>query len=433
MLALPLYLLARDLTGDRLGAARLAAWGALIPSVGLFAPTWNTIYPVLCLLAFWLLLRALQTRRLGWAGAAGVVISLTTFLNFSVLPMLLLMGLFTLGYTLLTDPQRAAGVRALIWPVTVGAAFGVGLVSVWGVFWAVSGVSPVAILTETFTSHKDLVVREYAPWLVLHVWDVALFSGLPIAMLAVWGTVRALRNRSFGALDALTLSMAATVILVNFAGIVQGENARILIFYMPFLLVMGMGVLRDQPLRWQGAWLGTQAVVVLAMAYALYVVPLDMNLPNTGARTDIGGLDGVAFVPVEADFEGGEYAGRFGLRQMRHVADPAVQAITFEFEWVGNQPTERPYQIELIASAQDPELGLVQSQPLRWTPQSGYYPPTCWRDGEVVRDVIVLYVPVVSAPVVWEVLVRAVDERTGDVLRVAGGADALTLPPVRYP
>lgn len=429
LLAVPLYLTTRDLSGDRYAAARVAAWGALIPAVGLFAPTWNTLYPALCLFAFWLLLRALITRHLGWALAAGVVMSVTTFLNFAVLPMLLLMGLYTLGHTIWHD-RRADGLRALAWPVTIGVVFGVGLLSVWMVFTLATGVSPLDILRETFTAHGELVVREYLPWLVLHPWDVALFTGIPAAALAVWGAVRAARQ-PVGMLAVFTLSMAATVVLVNVVGIVQGENARILIYYMPLLLIMGALPRRSFGLRAELPLMGAQAVVLLAMAYALYVVPLDMNPPTETPRTDIGGLGDLPWTPVGGTLTSAAYVGDFSLTQYRTVGDPSVQAITFEFEWLGGTPTERPYQIELIARTVDPEVGALEVEPLRWTPQGGAYPPTCWRAGQVIRDVVVLNVPAVSAPVVWDVSLRAVDERTGDVM-LSDGAD-LPLAPVRYP
>jgi hypothetical protein len=89
--------------------------------------------------------------------------------------------------------------------------------------------------------------------------------------------------------------------------------------------------------------------------------------------------------------------------------------------------TERPYHFELIAEADDPELGRVVSEPFVWMPQGGGYLTTCWRAGDSIRDVVVLPVPSVSAPVVWTVTLRAVDERTGD------RAGQVTLAQVKYP
>lgn len=426
--AIPLYFIARDLTGDKHKATRIALWVGLIPALSMFAPTWNTLYPMLCLWAFWMLLRGLMFYGWGWIFGAGVVMSLTTFLNFSVLPMLLLMGIFTLMKTLwVTDSQRLAGFRALIWPVTVGVIFGAGLLSLWVIFAWVTGVSPLAILRETFTAHSDLVVRDYAPWLILHAWDVLLFTGLPAALLAVWGTIYAIRAGQRDALAAFTLSMGLTFILVDFAGIVQGENARILIFYMPFLLVMGTVLRQNLAVRWEMGWLTTQAVVLLAMAAVLPVVPLDMNPQVFAPRSDIGGLGDIAWTTSGEQVSSANYEGAFALNQHRHVGDPAVQAITFELLWEGISPTERPYQMEMVASTQDPEVGFLQSEPLIWTPQGGAYPPTCWQTGQMINDVVVLHVPAVSAPVVWDVDITARDSRTGDTLQT------LRLAPVSYP
>jgi hypothetical protein len=95
---IPLYFVVRDLSGDAGTARRAVLWFPLVPSVLLFAPTWNTLYPALSVLAFALLVRGLLRRRMVYVLLAGLVMSFTTFLNFAVLPVLLLFGLFTLGY-----------------------------------------------------------------------------------------------------------------------------------------------------------------------------------------------------------------------------------------------------------------------------------------------------------------------------------------------
>lgn len=429
--AVPLYFIARDLTGDRWLAVRVAGWWPLVPAALLFAPTWNTVYPTLCALAFWLLLRANQTAAVRYAALSGLVMGLTTLLNFAVLPFFLLAGLFTLGYQLYAasgQPLRALYRTRLASSVRIGAVFGGGVLVPWLILTLVSGVSPLDILSKTFGAHADLVRREYLPWLILHPYDVLLFTGLPAAMLAVWGVVRVLRARRVDATGVFTLAMALTVLLVNAAGIVQGENARILIFYMPFLLLAGLtvtGESSDAPL------LGAQAGVVLAMAAVLAVVPLDLNPMPQAPRTDIGSLGDVPWTDDGVTFTSDAYRGAFSLLRYRWVGDPSRQALTYEFEFVGSEPTERPYQFELVARA-DSELGEIVSEPFRWWSQGGEYLPACWRDGDIVRDTVVMPLPPVPHPVVWDVVLRAVDERTGDVM-LTSGETARTLAPVQYP
>ena len=77
-------------------------------------------------------------------------------------------------------------------------------------------------------------------------------------------------------------------------------------------------------------------------------------------------------------------------------------------------------------------MGEIISEPFRWWSQGAEYPPTCWRSGEIIRDTIVMPLPPVPHPVIWDVILRAVDERTGSVMLTAG-ANALQLAPVSYP
>ncbi|GIK27866.1 MAG: hypothetical protein BroJett007_10040 [Chloroflexota bacterium] len=558
--ALPIFGIARDLTGDRMLAARIAGWWALVPAVLMFAPTWNTLYSTLCALAFWLLLRGLRSEQMGWVLGAGLVTALTTFLNFAVLPFLLLAGLFTLGWCALTprpplpqgegensgqdsgsaltprpplpqgegensgrdsgstltprpplpqgegensgqdsgstltprpplpqgegknsgrdsgstltprpplpqgegensgrDPDSALGTQhsalstrhsalgtrhsalntrhfALLRAAWVGLVFGIGLAAPWIAYTVVTGVSPLDILRVTFGSHSELVQRAYLPWLLLHPYDVLLFTGLPASILAIWGAVRAIRLWRWDSLTVFALAMAVTIVAVDVAGIVQGENARILSFYMPFLLLMGAVVLRERASRYDLPLFGAQALVVLAMAAVLYVVPLDLDPMPDGPRQDIGGLGDVAWTDADEALWSTVRTvdpGAFTLEQYRWVGDPSRQALTYEFEFHGHTPAERPYQFELVATAQTDE-GTIVSDPFRWWAQGASYPPTCWRNGEVIRDTVVMPLPPVPHPVVWTVTLRAVDERTGRVLPVVG-QDALTLAPVSYP
>lgn len=479
--ALPIAMIAFDLTGKRRVALWAALWWPLVPTVLMFAPTWNTVYPALCALAFALLLRGLLRGRMLYLFAAGVVMSVTTFLNFSVLPALLLFGLFTLGFYLVsiqkpdsvgTRPASSASpislTHRIMRAVIAGLWFGAGLLVVWVIFFLVTRLTPLDLLRMTFGAHGDLVQREYLPWLILHPYDVLMFIGWPLALLAVVGMARAFMNLtpksplrsgegtlilplsnlergSGGEVYILfALSLLLTFILVDLAGIVQGENARILAFYAPFFLICAIGfgyagtpnAVSDAspPLHAMERGSGgevlfaAQALTVLVMAAVLPVVPLDLNPQPEGPRQDIGGLgDGLAFIASGAQFTGETHVGAFRLDQYRFIADPGAQAITFEFLWMGESQPERPYQFEMVAHAENSIDGQITSEPFRWYAQGGNYLPTCWRAGEVIRDTVVLPLPPVSEPVVWDVTLRAVDERTGDF------AGETVLGPVRYP
>jgi hypothetical protein len=442
----PIYAATHQLTGDRRRATWAALWWPLLPTILMFAPTWNTLYPALCALAFALLLRGLgdaRRHRPMLIFAAGLVMSITTFLNFSVLPAFLLFGLFTLSVCVLGTPadDRLSGLARA---VRAGLIFGAGLLVVWVIFALATGLTPLDLLRVTFEKHSALVQRDYLPWLILHPYDTLMFIGWPLAALAIWRIWQASRRgaSALARADLLALALALTVLLVNFAGIVQGENARILAFYAPFFVIVAVGLggheRRDTEseteaddearARPYGALFIAQALTVLVMGAVLPVVPLDLNPQPTGPRADIGGLgEGLAFIESGARFASSAYAGAFTLDRYRFIADPSAQAISFEFAWRGETPTERPYQFEMVATAENPADGVVTSAPFRWTAQGGNYPPTCWRAGDSIRDTVVLPLPPVSQPVVWTVVLRAFDARTGDF------AGETTLGPVRYP
>jgi hypothetical protein len=441
---LPIVRSAKLLFDDEQVAMRLAIWWPLVPTVLLFAPTWNTVYPALVVTAFMFLLMGMVSassrRSVFYLLLAGVVMSLTTFLNFAVLPLLLLFGLFTLGYWLFTK-ERAGG---LLWPVKVGFWFGIGLISTWLVYWLVAGNTPLDIWRMTVEEHSALVKRDTLPWLILHPYDVLLFVGWPLAGLFVWGAALALRQsfhqrdqKLLSAGSVLAISTLMTFVLVNLSGIAQGENARIMSFYAPFFLLSAGGVLAAKSPRWDWPLLTTQAATVLVMAAVLAVVPLDLNPQPKTPYPDTTGTQQFDPKPIGATFTSSTYRGKFTLDGYWLIPDIAAQMLTIGLYWQGDEQVERPYHFEISARAENDIDGKINAEPFRWQAQGGYYLPTCWQPGDEVFDLIQIPLPTVSAPVVWSLEFRAYDVRTGDVMQItrAGGDDSapFILADVNYP
>ena len=433
LLALPVYAAARTLTGDADAALRVAAWSPLFPTVLLFMPVWNVLYPALVATSFALLLQ--ERRRALFAFLAGAVFSVTTFLNFAVLPVLLIYGLFVLGDGLRREDDSRAG---LLGAVKIGVWFGLGLLVCWVPYALATGITPLDIWQVTQEEHSALVQRDYLPWLLLHPYDTLLFIGWPVTALFFAGIVRAWKSRrTLTRVDLLAAATFTTMLAVNLVGIAQGENGRIMSFYAPFILLAGAGIIAQRMRGWDFPLLATQALTVLVMAAVLPVVPLDLNPPPSQPRTDIARLDGLDLLPVEATFSSTAFDGAFRLASHRFVADLSAQAITLETVWEGDQRPERPYLIEVVARANNDIDGDIITEPYRWQTQRGNYLPTCWRPGDVIPDVEVIPLPAVSAPVVWTLSLRMVDARSGDVMTVTlpdgTRTDVVTLAPVNYP
>lgn len=429
LMVIPVYCATQTLTGEPQLARRAAHWSPLVPALLLFTPTWNTLYPFLGSAAFALLAAGIKSRRVNLVIAGGIVMSGATFLNFSVLPILLLCGLYTLAYWFFIARQESPSVR-WYWTIQIGAWFGLGLSFTWFIFWLYAGYTPLEIFQVALDQHRTLVKRNYWVWIGMHLYDTFLFIGFPLVFLALATAMQTLQKikaqRDIVASDVLAGVLFVTILALALSGSVQGENGRILMFYAPFLIMVSAPFWARSAL-WDMPVMVMQAGTVLVMGAVLVVVPLDLNPQVTAPRTDIPAFDSLEWRTVHTDFSSAQYAGRFRLERYRFIADPAQQAITVELQWAGDERTERPYQFQIIAYAENEIDGAIESMPYTWYPQNGNYLTPCWRNGDIIREVIIVPLPPVSMPVVWRLELRAIDERTKDFAGVA------SLGPINYP
>lgn len=429
LMIIPIYSTAILLLDNHATALRIAQWSPLIPAIHLFAPTWNTLYPFLSIGAFAFLLWGLKKQLPLAMISAGIVMSFATFLNFSVIPILLLMGLFTLGYGFQARPRLAWH-----WPLQVGIWFGIGLASIWVIFWAYSAYTPFDLFATSLEQHKTLVKRDYWVWLFMNPYDTFLFIGWGIVWLVfvAWITdIRTIRNReAVSVFQIFSLSLLITMLALNLSGNVQGENGRILMFYAPFLLIVAGGHFFHTR-GWDLPLMALQVVTVVVMGAVMAVVPLDLNPPPTEPRQDIADLNTLPPQYTNAIFKSSRYDGEFRLESYRFIPDPTPnqERVTLQLDWLGIQPTERPYQFQVVAAMEIEGYGRFTLPAYRWYPQNGNYLTSCWRASDVIHDVVII--PLAPAPQgVWELELSAIDARTGDsagktILLIPYGIDAL--------
>lgn len=419
--AIPIFFLVRRLMGSSDLACRTVAWYAIIPTLTLFTPTWNVFYPVLVIGSMAFLAEGLplydgEKMRPIRLLLGGLIFSFCTLLNFAVLPVLLIFGLFTLG---------TVGLRR---GIVAGVWYGIGLIACWLVLGLASGITPLDIWTVTHKHHKEMASRDYLTWLILHPYDTLLFVGWPlvgVSLMAVWERLKSYRTtRALTSMDWLIVSLVITFSALNLVGIVQGENGRILSFYAPFIVVSTAVILKAHRPQWEMPLLGAQSLLLWGMAGFVWTMLLHLNPPPFAPFTDIIQLDEIAMQSSEIVFDGRDQRGEAILESYRYVADVGEQAITLETRWRGVERFERPYQFQVIAYAENSIDGEIVTEPQRWYAQHGNYLPTCWRDGDVIRDIHVLHMPTIAEPVVWELELQLFDESTDallpDVARIEG-------------
>ncbi|MAS33193.1 MAG: hypothetical protein CL610_04245 [Anaerolineaceae bacterium] len=411
---IPLYGVARRLIGaDK--ARTVVSWWPLIPALILFAPTWNTLYPLVALVAFWMLLRGLDGRA-GWLIASGLICGLLTFANFSMLPLLGLFGFYTLLHDLWHKRRR------WLHPVGVGLWFGVGLILPWVVFWLASGLTPVDLFNHSMANHL-ILDRPYVPWLWLHFWEWALLTGVPVIVLWLKGTWRQRQAVKPGAV--LGLALLLTMLVLIFAGIARGETGRVWLFFAPFVLICAAsGLPAQHQKRTWWAISGAQAALLLVVGATWLLI----NAPNiTPPPSPPGAV--VAERPVNAT-----WSNQFQLTGWD--AERIDDHLQLRLNWQTRESMTTPYWFAALLVAPD---GSVPQETIVWQALDTAYPTTCWKAGEIVGDTIDLPLPADPQPGEWWISLSVFADKEQPEVRLPVTApdgstdDQLGLGPVRLP
>lgn len=367
---LPLAAVARRMALD---APWLAPLWALVPAALMFAGSWNTVYPALSVAAFGLLLRGYDARRgAGWWAASGLIAGLLTFANFSMIPLVGLLGLYALLRHALNERQA----RVWWFPVQVGAWFALGLALPWLVFWALTGSAPFEMARVAFERHLELD-RPYVPWLWMHAWEWALLGGLPVVIAALLALVRWRRGE-----DVLPLALFGTLGLLLLSGTARGETGRVWLFLIPFALLSAgqwiarLGTPEERARAWRGLW-AAQGVLLLALASTWAV----MGAPDLAPHPDPPPARAAA-VPQDARFDP-------GFRLVGWSAEVDDGAVVLHLNWRSERQVTTPYYFAALPVGPDGTPG----EAVVWQPDETRYPVTCWRPGETVSDAVRLPLP----------------------------------------
>ncbi|HEV8254018.1 MAG TPA: hypothetical protein VGQ78_04640 [Vicinamibacteria bacterium] len=233
--AWPAAALARMVAGDAPIGARVGALWSVLPGPALMSPELDQALalPVAAssvALAAALAPGARPPSALLGAVAAGALAGLAGFFSYGALLLVALGGLAVVAF-------RAEGGA---WPrralLVVGIATATAVAALW--LPAIFGYRPLASASAALAIHREQFTarRGYALWLLFNPLDLALFVGPPVAAVGLWRLARAVRQPRRPR-DRFRLAVAAGLLLLVASGVVRGEMGRILIPFMPVLLV----------------------------------------------------------------------------------------------------------------------------------------------------------------------------------------------------
>ncbi|MBK8987633.1 MAG: hypothetical protein IPM39_16405 [Chloroflexi bacterium] len=358
----PAYGLAARQAGPTAGwlAAGLAA---LLPGRLAFAPHMDTLYPLLALLALSLADRG--ARRNDWRLGllSGLVISLATYLSLVNALIAPLVGLFVLAQLAQERPDFWRRLAAH------GLAISAGTVSVWLVYWLVSGVTPLDIYHAAAPARHDLS-RSYWVWLVWNVYDFAMFAGLPLFVLAL---PRLAELRRWPTAVPLLPAFWLTFVALTVSGMIRGEVGRIwlMLAAAPLLLAArawGNGRLAERA----GLWL---LLVVTAVSWAINVrwETTTLEWPLATPRVMATAVPTPTY-PLTATFGPDIQLLGYDLA--------AGEPLDLTLYWQTQARTAVPYTVFIHVVD---ETGAIVAQ-RDVMPDNGRLPTTCWQPAEFISD-----------------------------------------------
>lgn len=239
--AVPIYLLVNYSTGNRQWAWIIATLWPLIPSLAIFYPKSDVLFPIFAATGQWLWLIALDRKSFFSGFASAFVLVVGMLLSLALLPVAAAFGLQTVFVAIQSK-----------WPWRpVLGAFGGVLLTMLAVSW-LGGFNLMGVWLQNVRNHAafyDHNTRSYLAWLVANVAELAFSLGpVCIALLASGLTGVGSRNQESGIRRWLRPELAPVVIwlLLLLSGKNMGEAARLWNFLLPLLLWCGASLANRQ-------------------------------------------------------------------------------------------------------------------------------------------------------------------------------------------
>lgn len=251
------YLLTRELTGDRQTAIAAFALYCVIPSRVSFLPILNVVTPLFIFAALWLLVRALKTDRIAPAALVGIMLYLTLLFEPLPLVMGIVFALLVLRYKW-DAPRRWRSIGRLV--LIVALAFLAVHVLILALFHfdILKHFARLLAQAKHFNVETD---RAYKVWLTANLAEFFLTCGVAASLLMFISVLDSLlpgEGRWWQRLVRspvvfLSFAFLLNLLVVDLLGVNRGEVARLWIFFTPFVVIaaaqlcvqrLGLGIFR---------------------------------------------------------------------------------------------------------------------------------------------------------------------------------------------
>ena len=370
LVVFPLYHVGR-LTANR----ATAVWGVLVypmvPAFALWIGVWDQFYPLITATAWLCLAAGLINGRRSLLFLGGVVLSFGTFLSFGLIGILAPLGLWAIFYLLTNGDWRTGA----FWQQAMidGALFFAGVVSLWGLYQAVYGVSFFDVWNTAMSYHFSIEYN-YWKWVFYHSYDFLLFLGIPLAVLFVVAFGRGVRHVSSAREHLLPLAFGLGLLVLIFSGTSRGEVARVWLFLTPFAVLSAAFMLAR--LRFSAvAW------VVVLLGGQLLVFDANLRMITTGMLDPVP-HERVFDVPQIGQAQTADFGRELTFLGHDIEENPLGDAVELTLYWQAQDFINTPYTVFVHVIDTDGNI-VAQNDSM---PRNNGLPTTCWRPSEVVSD-----------------------------------------------
>jgi hypothetical protein len=370
----------------RLANHAVARWATLLlilaPSLVLWATRWNQLYVFLTVTCLYLSQRGLMNRSWRPFLLVGILVSLATFFSLANLALAVLIPLYILLFLLLSPVPWYQELRNR-WRQWV--AYGLGLASVWGLYYLAYGVSFLEMVQAGTAVHTELN-RTYTTWLGYNLYDFFLFLSLPVLVLALASLKTAVKTLPTAKSPETAHSLALlftfwiTLLALNLSGIVRGEVARLWMFLVPLAILAALPALQTWKPQTIQLVILLQAAFLLVLGYSLRPVGPGYIQPHFPAAVLTTPL---IPHPVTAELDHDRAIAFSGYKLKADSFRPGETA-EITLYWRANEADHSRYPYTAFVHLLTAD-GLLVAQHDS-VPQAGQFPNSCWRPGEVVAD-----------------------------------------------
>jgi hypothetical protein len=273
------YLSVREMHSREAGLLALAL-SALIPSLHLFSPYPDLLFPLFAVGAFYAWRRALCGGSATWAALSGGILVVGLLWSLSLVVALALL----VAYTAFTAWQGAVSGEVQCRPrgwlrVTLGWAGGFAICSLLPTL--LFGYDVYGVWRTCLSQHGSFAVlfpRPYWAWTLFNPVEFVTFTGVPISVLLGVAIVTDFRRwwpeRRRRAPCALPWALLGVLAALNFSGKNLGEVARLWMFLMPFAAASGALMLAGLDCR--RGWFAGLVLALAAVQLAVFRLSLDV-------------------------------------------------------------------------------------------------------------------------------------------------------------